>query len=305
MSRWFRHYAGMMTDEKLVSAAVKSKQTVERVIWVWGAILESASEINDGGRYEFDSAAAAYFLRCDESELDAVTRVLGDLGRVCEGFVCQWKARQYESDTSTERVRKHRAKRTENDTSARDSVPNGERNDGETLQQRSVTPPEAEADTKAEAEAEPKEESRAAACVEIGQRITDYMGVTNDPRWLGNWSTVSVWLSQGFDPELDILPTVMSMVERFRRTGKPMPGSLKYFSRAIADNHKQRLTTGQSTAQAEVKQEFATIRKGSPSHRAWMAHFRGQGRKMAFYEQQELLTVPTEYPPTQENEVAA
>lgn len=179
-----------------------------------------------------------------------------------------------------------------------------------TLNERSTdveqTPNHTDTDTEQiQNRAEQKDEGRAAACVEIGKRITDFMGVTNDPRWLGNWSTVSVWLSQGFDVELDILPTVVSMVERFKRTGKTMPGSLKYFSRAIAENHKARLATGQSPVQATATTEFCTIRKGSPPHRAWMAHFKRLGRKMAFYEAQEVLTVPSEYPPSAENEAAA
>ena len=59
MSRWFRHYAGLARDDKLVRAAMKSKQPVERVVWVWCAILESAAEIDDGGRYELDHAECA------------------------------------------------------------------------------------------------------------------------------------------------------------------------------------------------------------------------------------------------------
>ena len=49
MSRWFRHYAGMMRDDKLVRIAIKTKQPIERVLWIWGAILESAAEIDDNG----------------------------------------------------------------------------------------------------------------------------------------------------------------------------------------------------------------------------------------------------------------
>jgi hypothetical protein len=36
MSRWFRHYAGMMRDDKLVRVAIRSGQTIERVVWVYG-----------------------------------------------------------------------------------------------------------------------------------------------------------------------------------------------------------------------------------------------------------------------------
>ncbi len=67
MSRWFRHYAGMMRDDKLVRVSIKSKQSVERVCWVWCAILESAAEIDDSGRYEIEHEEIARFLRCPAS----------------------------------------------------------------------------------------------------------------------------------------------------------------------------------------------------------------------------------------------
>lgn len=108
MSRWFRHYAGMMRDEKLVKVAVKSKQTVERVVWIWGAILESAAEINDGGRYEFDAGEAAYFLRCNEDDILCVVECLESIGRLHAGVVARWSDRQFDSDSSKERQRRYR-----------------------------------------------------------------------------------------------------------------------------------------------------------------------------------------------------
>lgn len=108
MSRWFRHYAGMMRDEKLVRVAVRTKQPVERVMWVWGAILESAAEINDGGRYEFDAGEGAYFLRCDEHELVCILGGLEDSGRISGSLVVRWADRQFDSDSSKERQRRYR-----------------------------------------------------------------------------------------------------------------------------------------------------------------------------------------------------
>ena len=108
MSRWFRHYAGMMRDEKLVAVAIRSKQPVERVMWVWGAILESAAEIEDAGRYELDAAEAAYFLRADEADICAVLTALANAGRVADGAVVKWGDRQYLSDKSSERQARYR-----------------------------------------------------------------------------------------------------------------------------------------------------------------------------------------------------
>jgi hypothetical protein len=98
----------MMRDEKLVRAAVRAKQPVERAVWVWGAMLESASEVNDGGRYELDPAEVAYFLRCDAGDIVSIENALVDLGRVRDGLVVQWAERQFESDGSKARQRRYR-----------------------------------------------------------------------------------------------------------------------------------------------------------------------------------------------------
>lgn len=111
MSRWFRHYAGMMRDDKLVRVAIHSGQTIERVCWVWGAILESAAEIDNGGRYDLDAAEAAYFLRTDQADVDAIIAALISAKRVARGRVTNWSSRQFSSDRSKERVAAHRARK--------------------------------------------------------------------------------------------------------------------------------------------------------------------------------------------------
>lgn len=90
MTRWFRHYAGMMRDEKLVRAAIQSGQPVERVVWVWGAILESAAEIDEGGRYDVAWDAASYHLRVGEALLLGIVCALEHDGLVMNGEVADW-----------------------------------------------------------------------------------------------------------------------------------------------------------------------------------------------------------------------
>ena len=108
MSRWFRHYAGMMRDEKLVRVSIKSKQSVERVLWVWGAILESASEVDENGRYDLDAAEIAYFLRADEADILSVLDALAQAGRVADCCVVNWGDRQFSSDKSKDRQAAYR-----------------------------------------------------------------------------------------------------------------------------------------------------------------------------------------------------
>lgn len=126
MSRWFRHYAGMMRDEKLVGVAVRSKQPVERVVWVWGAILESAAEINDGGKFDLDAAEAAYFLRCDDAGILAIQDELESAGRIAGGMVAKWGDRQFASDGAAERQRRYRKRKLEGDVSGARCDHNGD-----------------------------------------------------------------------------------------------------------------------------------------------------------------------------------
>lgn len=131
MSRWFRHYAGMMRDDKLVRVAIRSGQTVERVVWIYGAILESAAEIDDNGRYDFDAEEAAYFLRADVADVLAVVSALEGLGRLDQESVAKWGDRQFSSDRSAERQRRHRERKKADNLGA-SSVGRGA-DDGQTI----------------------------------------------------------------------------------------------------------------------------------------------------------------------------
>lgn len=145
MSRWFRHYAGMMRDDKLVRVAIRSKQTIERVVWVWGAILESAAEIDDNGRYDLDSAEIAYFLRADQADIDAVLDALTDAGRLADGIVVKWGNRQFSSDKSNARVAKYRERKRAKGSD--DNGSQGKCNNDVTSQERDCNAPETETDT--------------------------------------------------------------------------------------------------------------------------------------------------------------
>lgn len=146
MSRWFRHYAGMMRDDKLVRVAIQSKQPVERVLWVFGAILESAAEINDGGRFDFNTAEAAYFLRADEGDIRAVVDGLTAVQRVAGDRLVNWSARQFESDRSATRQAAYRERKREE---VRNADNQEEKSDGEvTALSRHADAPETETELK-------------------------------------------------------------------------------------------------------------------------------------------------------------
>ena len=132
MSRWFRHYAGMMRDDKLVRVAIKSKQPIERVLWVWGAILESAAELNTDGRFSIDPAEVARFLAVDAKAIRSIIKALDAASHTNDGAIVRWNNRQFKSDRSAERVAKHRS--------------------NVTLQKRHGNAPETETETETETE---------------------------------------------------------------------------------------------------------------------------------------------------------
>lgn len=146
MSRWFRHYAGMMRDEKLVRVSIKSKQTIERVLWVWGAILESAAEIDEDGRYDFDTAEAAYFLRADEDDILAIVASLEAAGRLDKGVVAKWGTRQFSSDRSAERQRRYRERQKCGDLDSSDGGWANRPGNGDDAKNVTVTSPKRDGD---------------------------------------------------------------------------------------------------------------------------------------------------------------
>jgi hypothetical protein len=141
MTRWFRHYTGMMRDPKLVGIAARLQQPVERVAFVWGCILEDASETQGGGAYTLDIDEIGYFLRCAPDDIAAIHIALHTAELVEDGIVIKWSERQYETDTSAERTRKYREKKRHGDGDV-------------TSQPSHVTPPETETETETEAKKE-------------------------------------------------------------------------------------------------------------------------------------------------------
>ncbi len=270
MSRWFRHYVGMQRDPKLVGVAIRTRQSVERVLFVWGCVLESAAEKNAGGSFELDVDELGYFLRCDSSDIETILGEFESVGLLSGDQVTKWGDRQFESDSSAERTRRWRERKRRGDvtvtpclspsvtvTTAAEPPVSGGRpivvsKDHKELKSLTiipketvfvtshavtgdvtVTPPESESKYTATAyDARAKPDPSPTAHLEAARRIWDVIGIDrDDPTWFGQQHRVAQWIAD-WDLELDILPTVRRVVAR------SAPGkirNLKYFERAIAD----------------------------------------------------------------------
>lgn len=212
MSRWFRHYAGLVRDDKLVRVAIRSKQTIERVVWVYSAILESAAEIDDEGRYDFDCAEAAYFLRADEADIHAIEAGLADAGRVASGTVVKWGNRQFQSDRSKDRVAAHRERKR-----AQGSGGNSlreERNGDVTLQKRYRNSPETETETEV---SDAKASSRRAWTLPEGVSLQVWNDLLSNRKRKRLGNTETAWKS--FNDDLTRISN---------QTGIPPPDLIKH-----------------------------------------------------------------------------
>jgi len=135
MTRWYRAYSGTVSDPKVAEVALIAECPRSVAISAWHAILESAADTQDGGRFETSSRRIAATLCEPIAAIDRVLAALEEVGLISDGIVVAWQRRQYESDTSTERSRKHRERK---------------RNTDATLRYRCATPPETETETETE-----------------------------------------------------------------------------------------------------------------------------------------------------------
>lgn len=141
MSRWYRAYEGTVTDAKISEAAILAGCSRSVAIATWHSILENAASLNDGGRVDIPARRVAAVLAEHLEAVEKLFEAFESIGMIGDGRVTSWKKRQWESDSSTQRVRKHREKSCNGD---------------ETAEKRFVTPPETETYTETKKESKPR-----------------------------------------------------------------------------------------------------------------------------------------------------
>ena len=191
MTRWYRAYAGTIKDDKLAEAAVVAGCSRSVVIATWHAILESAAETAGGGRFDTTSRRVAAALGEPASVIEAVFNAMQEIGLVSGSEIPAWKRRQYESDNSTERSRRHR------ETA---------RNGNATLQGRCATPPYTETDTDTDTKTERKIDnpislSKAAREIEPARPVAKPFPSDGSIQY-GDFAEISRKAKPGVDPDV-------------------------------------------------------------------------------------------------------
>ena len=141
MSRWYRAYEGTVTDAKIGEAAMIAECSRSIAIAAWHCLLESAASRNNCGSYDATARRIASILGEPAAAIDRLIAAFDEIGMTRDGAIAAWKKRQFHSDDSKERVRKHRDKKRQE--TAIVTVGNGD-----------VTPPYTETDTERESSKE-------------------------------------------------------------------------------------------------------------------------------------------------------
>ena len=139
MSRWYRAYEGTVTDAKFGEVALVAECSRSVAIAAWHCILESCASVNDGGNFDATLRRVAVILCEPISTIEKVFAEFESLGLIKNQHVTAWSKRQFESDNSTARSKKHREIKGAAETAV-----------AATPMQRCATPPETETYTDTE-----------------------------------------------------------------------------------------------------------------------------------------------------------
>jgi hypothetical protein len=260
MSRWYRAYEGTVTDAKLGEAALVAGCSRSVAIAAWHCILESCATAQRGGEYDTSPRRVAVILGETVDTITAVFDAFIELDMIGNGAVTAWKQRQFESDTSTERSRKHRQRKSNADATLQDVAA--------TPDDSCATPPETE--TYTDTETECVKEAREARTHTQEPSQNEVVGdlLDNHAADLNDWE-------QKF---LISIRWVNSLSKTQRETLKGIEGK-------IAPK------TGKPFA-------LPTVTRGTPAYDAWIAYYRRQSKTgKTFHETKDAFTVPSEYPP--------
>lgn len=216
MSRWYRAYEGTVTDAKLAEVALIAGCSRSVAIAAWHCVLEACAATNDGGRFECTARRLAVILCEPVAAMEGVLTGFAEV-RLIEGDkVPAWNARQFVSDTSTERSRKHREKRRNGDATLQGRCSNAPYTETETEQKEDV----GERAKTAPSYADFERSLRSAAGNSLNSTSAGLMVLSEPYRWL----------SEGCDMDLDIIPTLRAL------GGRSEPGEIAswgYFAKAV------------------------------------------------------------------------
>lgn len=215
MTKWFRFYSDAMRNPKVAKLS-------DREFRLWVQVLAVASE-NEGRIPSAEDLKHVLNARLDHL-LTGLKRLIsaGLIDQLDVGYEPHnWNKFQYKSDTSTDRVKKHRAERNVSETPP----------DTEQIQkQRSVV-------AERPVEGPPRF---------LLDKLLDALGMTgNPPMWAVNIGPIADLIAQGYDLDRDILPVIRS-----RR--KTSISGWRYFVPIVIEEAQKRAAIPQAPKAPEI-----------------------------------------------------
>lgn len=209
MSRWFRIYDDLIDDPKVQRL---SAELFRALINIW-----CLASKNDGRLPNVEEVA--FKLRSTTKKAEKILKELQDFGLIDKSGTTlephNWSARQFKSDVSRDRVKRHRERKC-NVTSP-----------------VTETPPDTDTETETETDTESRHRRVRETALTLGQQIVQAFEAANNPN-LPDTSRADLWITQGFDPAI-IVAVIRDVLSR-----NPNVSSLNYFDRAIRDAHEKR-----------------------------------------------------------------
>jgi len=110
--QWYRAYVGTCSDPKFTIIARRTGKPRAAIIAIWHALLERACEVDNAGALGDDLDLEVIAATVDETAetVSGVSAAFRQIGMIRDGAIVAWSKRQYQSDSSTARVRKFRQK---------------------------------------------------------------------------------------------------------------------------------------------------------------------------------------------------
>jgi hypothetical protein len=251
MSRWFRVYDDVINDPKLLKLP-------EALRWQWLALLCVASK--NGGKLPANDDIALLLRVPEAKAAEFVTKLVKAklIDNIDGVFVPHnWDGRQFKSDTSNDRVKKHR---------------DGKRN--VTLKQEcnvtgGVTETAPEAEAKADTESEQSRADTGAPIDEdFGRKVsvlTVSVGLAFTTRGFAvpPLNRCTLWLQQGYAQG-----TILGAVDRVLKRGRAI-ATLDYFDAAIAEDHAKKPVAAPRPEPEIDRSNWFIIVEGTLEHTCW------------------------------------
>jgi hypothetical protein len=312
MTRWYRAYEGIVTDAKLGEAAMVAECSRSVAIAAWHAILESCASANDKGRFSTTARRISVILCEPPKVIDALFAEFTSLGMIDGDVVSAWAKRQFESDNSTERSRRHRETRRH--------VP-------ATLQGRDATPPETETET--ETEKKPNQEPSLKAetlsepakpVADDGVTLVDLPKARKSEKRRDDYPPgfQQFWIGYPTDPNMSKTSAFSEWEKLSRAEKETVIASLPAFNLYCRTHNdyrpvhavrylKDRRFEGHAESAAKLAvSKGVYVRIGTQAWRAWEAYYRQLGKGSPMTDKAgNGWYFPNEFPPESGKEHAA